>query len=164
MIDTDCMGGVMDTLSVIDHSRRPGAHLADPFGSVHILLFGDFKQLPPATSKAPFIVIPLFQQYDFRCLRQNRRVVADERRKDELEEFHEVLTDISLGKPTNSVRKFIIESYMRGADYSAETCSFEGNTSVFTKRRYRDKHNRTICRSRIQAAFAFFGGSCFVSE
>jgi hypothetical protein len=96
-------------------------------------------------------VIPSFQEFDFRCLRQNRRVVSDENRKHEIEEFHQVLTDISLGFPSNVVRKFVIESYIRGADYSAETCSFEGNTSVFTKRRFRDKHNRTLCRTCVTA-------------
>lgn len=40
MIDTDCANGVMDTLSVIDHTRRPNAHSSDPFGSVHVVLFG----------------------------------------------------------------------------------------------------------------------------
>ena len=102
--------------------------------TVHIFS-GDFKQLPPATSKAPFIVIPsVYENFDFRCLRQNRRVVSDENRREELEEFHQVLTDISLGIDSNYVRKFIIESYIRGADYSSETCEFDGNTSVFTKR------------------------------
>ena len=40
MIDTDCFGGVMEVLSVIDHSRRPTAHSSDEFGNCHIVLFG----------------------------------------------------------------------------------------------------------------------------
>ena len=46
---------------------------------------GDFKQLPPATSKAPFIVVPwVVQRFDFRVLRQNRRIVAGtEARRDD---------------------------------------------------------------------------------
>ncbi len=111
--------------------------------TVHIFS-GDFKQLPPATSKAPFIVIPsVYEKFDFRCLRQNRRVVSDENRREELDEFHQVLTDISLGIDSNSVRKFIIESYIRGADYSSESCEFEGNTSVFTKRIAQKKQYNT---------------------
>ncbi len=41
--------------------------------------------LPPATSKAPFIVIPsVVNDFQFRVLRQNRRVVAGtEDRKDD---------------------------------------------------------------------------------
>ena len=34
-----------DVLSTVDETRRPEARAADPFGSVHLLLFGDFKQL-----------------------------------------------------------------------------------------------------------------------
>ena len=41
-------------------------------------------------SKPPFISIPrVYQKFDFRVLRQNRRVVSDERRRDELENFHQ---------------------------------------------------------------------------
>ena len=123
----------MKVLSTIDHTRRPAADLSDCFGSVHMLLFGDFKQLPPATSKAPFIVIPeVHINFDYRCLHQNRRVVDVESRRAELETFHEVLTDISLGRDSNAVRKFIVDSYFRGAGYCAETCSFESNTAVFS--------------------------------
>ena len=63
---------------------------------MHILLFGDFKQLPPATSRAPFIVVPrVAREFEFRCLRENRRVVQDEARRGELDLFHTVLTDVS---------------------------------------------------------------------
>ena len=36
--------GVMSTMSLADHTKRPDQHDADPFGSVDVLLFGDFKQ------------------------------------------------------------------------------------------------------------------------
>lgn len=77
---------------------------------------GDFKQLPPATSKAPFIISPsVYDVFDFRVLRENRRVVSDNERAAELDIFHEVLTDISWGVASNQVRKFIIDAYVRGA-------------------------------------------------
>ena len=103
--------------------------------------------MPPCSSQPPFVVVPMVADFSFRVLRQNRRVVSDESRRAELETFHEVLTDISLGNETNSVRKFLVEAYVRGAKLGrAEDVNFEGSTAVFTKRRYRDKYNRTMVR------------------
>ena len=105
------------------------------------------RQLPPATGKAPFVVEPLVRDFEFRVLRQNRRVVADENRRVELELFHEVLTGISMCQATQSVRDFIIAAYVRGASIgTAEHTPLEGNTAVFTKRRYRDAWNRCVTR------------------
>jgi hypothetical protein len=110
-------------------------------------LFGDMKQLPPATGKAPFVVLPLVQTFDFRVLRQNRRVVQDEARREESELFHTILTDISHCEPTKSVRDFIGGAYVRGASVgTAEHSPLEGNTAVFTKRRYRDAWDRCVTR------------------
>ena len=53
MLDKKCFEGISEILSIIDHSRRPGVASPDPFGSVHLLLFGDFKQLPVRVSKFP---------------------------------------------------------------------------------------------------------------
>ena len=109
---------------------------------------GDFKQLPPATSKAPFIVVPsVYECFDFRVLRENRRVITDAARAAELETFHQVLTDISWGIDSDRVRRFVIDAYVRGAAVAcANNADVEGNTAVFTKRRYRDKWNRVIVR------------------
>ena len=108
----------------------------------------DFKQLPPATSKPPFISIPrVYQTFDFRVLRQNRRVVSDARRADELEDFHQVLFDVAHGQATERVRSFVVQAYVRGAKCgSADRSEFENSTAVFTKRRYRDAWNRNIVR------------------
>ena len=77
-----------------------------------MILFGDFKQLPPATSKPPFIAIPnVHHGFDYRVLRQNRRVVADEVRKDEIEAFHGVLFDVAHGISSGRVRDFIVQAY-----------------------------------------------------
>ena len=179
MVDVDCYSTIAELLSIVDHSKRPKAHGADTFGNMHIIFFGDFKypiytildcyrclshclachhyyyflctsrQLPPATSKAPFIVFPtVISDFDFRVLRQNRRVVTgDADRADELENFHGVLSDISWGRATERVRDFIIGAYVKGAVCgTAERSELEGSTSVFTKRRFRDRWNRVIVR------------------
>jgi len=150
MIDTVCWSTIAELLSIIDHSRRPNtdAHIEDPLGRMHLLLFGDFKQLPPATSRAPFVVDPIVHNcFTFRVLRENRRVCRDATRTQELEGFHQVLTDISWGHATAPVRDFFVQAYVRGApDGCAERVGFDGSTAVFTKRRYRDRHNRTVVR------------------
>ena len=72
------------------------------------------------------MVDPRVQDFEFRVLRQNRRVVTDESRRAELELFHEVLTDISMCRATQSVRDFIIAAYVRGASIgSAEHTALE---------------------------------------
>ena len=89
---------------------------------------------------------PFVRSFDCRVLIQNRRVVDDPGRRDELESFHETLNDISAGKPTELVKKFLIECYVRAAKVGADNVEFEGSTAVFTKRRYRDRWNRTVTR------------------
>ena len=96
------------------------------------------RQLPPSTGKAPFVVEPRVRDFEFGVLRQNRRVVTDENRRAEIVLFQKVLADISMCRATQSVRDFIIAAYVRGASVgTAEHTALEGNTAVFTKRRYR---------------------------
>ena len=78
MMDVEVWEMINGVLSDADAVRRLGAtrgsggEARDPIGDLHLLLFGDFKQLPPATGKAPFIVMPLVHTFQFRVLRQNR--------------------------------------------------------------------------------------------
>ena len=89
----------------------------------------------------------MIQTFDFRCLRENRRVTQEASRADEIEALHKVLADISMGEDSNDVRKFLVDAYVRGWKAAcAEEVDFEGSTAVFTKRRYRDKWNRTVVR------------------
>ena len=60
-----------------------------------------------------------------------------------------VLMDVSMGRASDRVREFIIRAYVKGmdprsCDGTAEKCDFEGSTSVFTKRRYRNRWNRIM--------------------
>ena len=142
MIDVVSWTTIVELLSIVDHSRRPDDHTSSALGNIHIILFGDFKQLPPATSQAPFIRLGMVHNhFDFRVLRQNRRVVkSDENsstRKAEIENFHGVLMDISMGVPSERVKDFLVQSYVRGAMNcrTADKAELEGSTSVFTKRR-----------------------------
>ena len=152
MMDHHIFWAVLKVLSEADGARRSGegrsgGQRRDAIGDVHLLLFGDFKQLPPATGRAPFIVLPLVQDFEFRVLRQNRRVVQDETRREEIEQFHEILAGISMCEATQVVRDFIVAAYVRGAAIgTAEHTPLEGNTAVFTKRRYRDSWNRCVTR------------------
>ena len=91
------------------------------------------------------MVLPcIHETFDFRCLRQNRRVVKEQGREAELENFHQVLSDISMGIASNVVRQFVIDAYVKGARIGcAENCDFEGSTAVMTKRHQhaRDRPN-----------------------
>ena len=51
MIDEPAWNTIAALLSSIDHTRRPNDTNASVLGNMHILMFGNFKQLPPATSK-----------------------------------------------------------------------------------------------------------------
>ena len=93
------------------------------------------RQLPPATSNAPFCADTRFiHAFDFRVLRQNRRVISgDEDRQEELDEFHEVLNDIAWCRETERTRKFIVQAFVRGAAGNAERAELEGSTAVFRR-------------------------------
>ena len=78
MMDEEVFQKILGVLYTADGVRRDGAarggavEARDSIGDLHLLLFGDFKQLPPATGKAPFIVLPRVHAFEFRVLRQNR--------------------------------------------------------------------------------------------
>ena len=87
----------------------------------------------------------VYENFGFKVLRENRRVVKDSdgsaERQEELENFHRVLMNISEGKSTSRVRDFIVEAYVRGAvscQGCVENVGFEGSTAIFTKRRFRN--------------------------
>lgn len=146
MLDEPAWNMIPSLLNLIDHTRRPNDTNASTLGNMHILMFGDFKQLPPATSNAPFIRLPsVGTTFEFRVLNQNRRVVkdgGDETRKAEIKKIHKVLMDVSMDRASDRVRDFTKCVYVKGVmptscGGTAKECDFEGSTSVFTKRRFR---------------------------
>ena len=124
-----------------------------------MIIFVDFKQLPPATGRPPFIAgdPEIVRRFAFRVLRQNRRVApaeeGDGAKQAELDEFHEVLDDTAHGRASARVRKFLVEAYVRGAAKelaSARRVPLDGPTAVFSKRAYRNLWNRRVLK-RIAA-------------
>ena len=60
---------IQSSLLQADKWRQGRRQLADMFGSAHLILFGDCKQLPLATPSAPFIVLPeVHDIFDFKVL------------------------------------------------------------------------------------------------
>ena len=142
----------------------------DDFGAVHMILCCDYKQLPPATSRPPFIAADsaVVKEFRFRVLRQNRRLAAssDPEQQTRQEEFHTTLEDIAHGRASPLARKFLVESYVRGAGKNQSNVGFEESTACFTKRRYRDGWNRKVLERsgkqhghalRVKAVFATRG-------
>ena len=118
-----------------------------------------FKQLPPATGRPPFIAgdPEILRHFEFRVLRQNRRVApaeeGDGAKQAELDEFHKILDDIAHGRASDRVRKFLVEAYVRGAAKdvaSAQRVTLDGPTAVLSKRAYRNRWNRRVLK-RIAA-------------
>ena len=74
------------------------------------------------------IFCPDVYNFDCRVLQQNRRVVAGtEDRAGELNNFHEVLSDISWGEESDAVRDFIVAAYVRGGACGvAQNCELMG--------------------------------------
>ena len=64
----------------------------------------------------------------------------------------------SMGIASDRVRQFIIRALVKGmlsCGGTANNCDYEGSTSVFTERRFRDRWNRTMIK-RISAVANHF--------
>ena len=160
MIDDACWLAIKDQLSTISSLHVSdvcgrGFAWPDALGRVHIILSGDFKQLPPATSNPPFIAADskIFELFSFRVLRQNRRLAPahDSQKQAELDQFHCTLEDIAMARHSSLVRKFLIEAYVRGAQRTQKNVNFEGSTACFTKRAYRNRWNKEVLARSAKA-------------
>ena len=175
MIDDGTWLALKDQLTTVAETplQEPGYKphpTKDEFGAVHLVLCCDYKQLPPATSRPPFIAADsaVLKKFRFRMLRQNRRLAtspdpAQQRRQ---EAFHTTLEDIAHGRASEGAREFAVEAYVRGAGKNQSNVGFEESTACFTKRRYRDTWNRKVLERsgkqhlralRVKAVFATRG-------
>ena len=66
--------------------------------------------------------------FRFRVLRQNRRVIKEAGREQELEEFHAILHSISMGEPTDAVRRFLVEA---GRSYNNPKCFLPPDVNMY---------------------------------
>jgi len=153
MMDDAVWRAIKDQLTTVGALRlAAGARRSHPpgddYGRVHLILACDYKQLPPASDRPPFIAADpqLLQTFDFRVLRQNRRLASgsDAQDQDKLERFHETLEDIAFGRPTRAARDFLVGAYLRGASTTQATVGFEGSTACFTRRRDRNRWNKKV--------------------
>jgi len=145
MVDDPCWAAIKDQLTTVGALglNTPGKlphPKSDDYGSVHLILALDLKQLPPATSQAPFVAADphLLDTFAFRVLRQNRRLIMG------TDSFHDTLEDIAAGTVSDKVRQYLVDSYVRGARMTQDNVEFEGSTACFTKRRYRDRWNKRV--------------------
>ena len=154
MIDDGCWEAMEDQLTTVGALRlqaagcMPHPEEDDDFGRVHIILAGDYKQLPPATKRPPFIAADpqLLERFEFRILYKNRRLATGTDPTDQarLERFHSTLDDIAFGRTTDAVKEFFVEAYVRGAKQTQDKVLFEGSTACFTLRRYRNRWNKRM--------------------
>ena len=126
MIDAPFWRCVRDQLSSIGATSTATASRFHPpedaFGRVHLVVALDMKQLPPATSQPQFFAThpEVFQVFDFRVLRQNRRLAVG---TEDLEAFHGVLEDVAHGKATSRVRKALVRAFLHGAGKTKQPLS-----------------------------------------
>ena len=89
----------------------------------------------------------VFHNFAFRVLRENRRIVNDEERREELNQYHSDLDSVGHGLQLAGVEQLVVEAFARAAlakQETAELAEFEGVTTIFAKRRYRDRWNRAV--------------------
>ena len=71
----DCVANILEAAESKRAPRGRGAQ-QDKLGQMHIVVFMDVKQLPPATNLPVFLVRPdVHKNFRFMTLRENRRLV-----------------------------------------------------------------------------------------
>ena len=144
--------GQLSNVGVVACADSDARHVPpdDGFGRVHHIICCDFKQLPPATSRPPFVAADLsvLETFAFRTLAQNRRLVVgdDPEHQRSLDSFHDTLEAIAHGRATAEVRRFFCKAYVRGAGVAPDSVPLEDHTAVTSKRRFRDRWNAAVLK------------------
>ena len=129
----------LTTVGAVASATREAGEMppGDEFGNVHHIICCDFKQLPPATSRPPFIASDpaVLATFDFRVLKENRRLAVgtDVSHQRSLDAFHTTLERIARGDAGVAVRRFFVEAYARGAGATASRAPFEDHMAVTAK-------------------------------
>ena len=133
------------------HLRRRNA--IELFGYRDIILFGDLRQLPPASGAQPFWGTATFQQYfEVFCLREDRRHERDAAMR-ELKELVAwggaehgggLASDKGwedLWPLHDRVRDSIVDMALRGIGLSGDTVDLEEGTAIFARHNEKDMWN-----------------------
>ena len=122
-----CIRDQLSSVGAMSAARASDRHpKEDAFGRVHIIVALDLKQLPLATSQPHFFAgdPEVFDVFDFRVLRQNRRIAVSGQ---DLDAFHGVLEDVAHGQASRRVRRALIGAYVRGAFKNQDTVKFDNS-------------------------------------
>ena len=141
-----CVRDQLSSVGAISAARASDRHpQEDAFGRVHIIVALDLKQLPPATSQPHFFAgdPEVFDVFDFRVLRQNRRIAVSGQ---DLDAFHGVLEDVAHGQASRRVRRALIGAYVRGAFNNQDTVKFDNSTACVSTGRIRDRWDGQVLK------------------
>ena len=143
-------------LPLLDKYRRRGA--SPLFGYRDVILFGDLRQLPPASGRKPFWSTQTFQSFfEIFVLREDRRHERDAamRKLKELfawggcEHHKELYNDEGWEEPWEihpDVHEAVLEMTLQGIGLSGSTVDLDIGTAIFARHNEKDLWNDAYVR------------------